>query len=79
MNKERFKNLNIENISNKINFINWIKSNIKLYTEEQNIPKGDLLLYIDYIDGIVDNNKEIDKLYWKKILNNLRSRVEINE
>ncbi len=79
MNSIRFKNLNIEDIKNKYNFINWIKSSIKLYSNEQDVPNSDLLIYLDYIDGIIDNNQEIDKIIWKKNLNDIRNKIISND
>jgi hypothetical protein len=75
MPNERHSLLTLENVSSVNSLRVWAKERLgNIYTNKK-VPNKHLLIYLDYIEGVVKKEENIDKVFWLKQIRELRDNI----
>lgn len=76
--KSNQSELTIDDLKDKISFESWIKKSLDM-ADRFDVPGSNLLIYLNYIMGIIKDNKEIDIAFWYKLTKELEKNIEKGE
>lgn len=80
----KIENLNkMRNPDEPIGFLNWVKKNMDLYNEDEEVPTSHIKIFLDYILQEVKSARsmvdEKNKLLWIKKIKRLKKGLEVTE
>lgn len=67
--------LSIKDLSEVNHLRVWIKENLPNLYANKPIPLAHLLIYLEYIRTRVENNKDLDQVFWFKVIRELESKI----
>lgn len=76
MHKDSFKRITPVDLENAEAFRSWIRESLPSLYRDKNIDDNHLLIYLDYIKGVVNDNKELDRSTWNKLILKLDSDIK---
>lgn len=57
-------------------FRNWIKNNLEHLYVRKNIPNDHLLIYLDYVKGVIGKSKDVDVPTWMDLIRKIESEIK---
>jgi len=74
-----YKVLNLENLNSVVSLREWLKSNLSLYSKDKKIPKGHLILFLEYLKDKAKEQRVNNKREWFDELDQMLERVKESE
>jgi len=75
MQNNRFQKLELSDIRSVNSFRIWIKNSLGNIYANKEVPNEHLLIYLNYVEEVVNNKENIDKVLWLKQLRKLESDI----
>lgn len=70
-NKNRYLDLFLHDLDSIASFSKWLKQHLVTYST-MDVPNGHILIYLDYIDDLLDASDLFDRLEWRKSIIKLK-------